>query len=164
MPPSSGSAGEDWRLRRRRRRGATSQQQLTAGDGYVQFTVGETNTFWLAGLGHDDEGTGYADIDFAFRFNGAGSADVLENGVYAGGDTPYAAGDVLRVAIRRRPRPALQERNVSARAPGLPRIRCCLRSPSEVSARRSATPCSASRLHHRLALAIENSRSPALRP
>ena len=79
--------------------GATSQQQLTVGDGYVQFTVGETNTFWLAGLGHGGQGTGYADIDFAFRFNGAGSADVLENGVYAGGDTPYGAGDVFRVAI-----------------------------------------------------------------
>jgi hypothetical protein len=80
--------------------GAASQQELTAGDGYVEFTVGEANTFWLGGLSHGDDDTGYADIDFAFRFNGAGSADVLENGVYqAGGDTPYAAGDVFRVAI-----------------------------------------------------------------
>ena len=79
--------------------GATSAQQLTAGDGYVEFTVGEATTFWLAGLSHGNAGTGYADIDFAFRFNGAGSADVLENGVYAGGDTPYAAGDVFRVAV-----------------------------------------------------------------
>ena len=79
--------------------GGTSQQQLTAGDGHVQFTVGETNTFWLAGLSHGNQGTGYADIDFAFRFNGAGWADVLENGIYAGGDTPYAAGDVFRVAV-----------------------------------------------------------------
>jgi hypothetical protein len=79
--------------------GATSQQQLTAGDGYVQFTVGEISTFWLAGLSHGNQGTGFADIDFAFRFNGAGSADVLENGVYAGGDTPYAAGDIFRVAV-----------------------------------------------------------------
>jgi hypothetical protein len=79
--------------------GATSQERLTAGDGYVQFAVRETNTFWLAGLGHGGQGNGYADIDFAFRFNGAGSADVLENGMYAGGDTPYEAGDVFRVAI-----------------------------------------------------------------
>jgi hypothetical protein len=79
--------------------GASSEQQLTAGDGYVQFTVGETNTFWLAGLSHGDQNTRYADIDFAFRFNGAGWADVLENGIYAGGDTPYTAGDVFRVAI-----------------------------------------------------------------
>lgn len=37
---------------------------------------------------------------FPFRFNGAGRADVMESGVYKGGDTPYAAEDVFRVAIR----------------------------------------------------------------
>jgi hypothetical protein len=80
--------------------GATSLQELTAGDGYIEFTVGEATTFWLAGLSHGNDGTGYADIDFAFRFNGAGWADVLENGLYqSGGDTPYAAGDVFRVAV-----------------------------------------------------------------
>jgi hypothetical protein len=80
--------------------GATSLQELTAGDGYVEFTVGEATTFWLAGLSHGNDGTGYAEIDFAFRFNGAGWADVLENGVYqSGGDTAYAAGDVFRVAV-----------------------------------------------------------------
>jgi hypothetical protein len=50
-------------------------------------------------VSHGSQGTGYADIDFAFRFNGAGWADVLDNGIYAGGDTPYAAGDVFRVAV-----------------------------------------------------------------
>ena len=79
--------------------GATSLQELTAGDGYIEFTVGEATTFLLAGLSHGNDGTGYADIDFAFRFNGAGWADVLENGVYAGGDTPYSGGDVFRVAV-----------------------------------------------------------------
>ena len=80
--------------------GATSLQELTAGDGYIAFTVGEATTFWLAGLSHGNDGTGYVDIDFAFRFNGAGWADVLENGVYqSGGDTPYSAGDVFRVTI-----------------------------------------------------------------
>jgi hypothetical protein len=79
--------------------GATSQQQLTAGDGYVEFTVGEATTFWMGGLSHGNAGTGFSDIDFGFRFNGFGGADVLENGVYAGGDTPYAAGDVFRVAV-----------------------------------------------------------------
>jgi hypothetical protein len=79
--------------------GAASQQELTAGDGYVEFTVGEATTFWMAGLNHGNAGTSFADIDFGFRFNGAGTADVLEGGTYAGGDTPYAAGDVFRVAI-----------------------------------------------------------------
>jgi hypothetical protein len=80
--------------------GATSQQELTDGEGYIEFTVGELNTFWVAGLSHGSTDTTLADIDFAFRFNGAGWADVLENGVYqSGGDTPYAPGDVFRIAI-----------------------------------------------------------------
>src|SRR5262245_1759957 len=80
--------------------GAVSRQVIRAGDGYVEFTVGEGNTFWLAGLNHADESTRFNDIDFAFRFNGAGQADVMENGVYqAGGDTTYVAGDVFRIAI-----------------------------------------------------------------
>ena len=79
--------------------GAASQEQLS-GDGYVEFTVGELNTMWMAGLSHGNDDTTYADIDFGFRFNGGGWADVLEDGVYApGGDTPYAAGDVFRISI-----------------------------------------------------------------
>jgi hypothetical protein len=80
--------------------GAASQFVLAQGDGYVEFTVGETDTFWVGGLSHADADTTIADIDFAFRFNGAGWADVLESGIYqSGGDTPYAAGDVFRVAV-----------------------------------------------------------------
>jgi hypothetical protein len=80
--------------------GATSQQTLTAGAGYVEFTVGETTTLWVAGLGHQNTDTTYADVDFGFRFNGAGGADVVENGVYqSGGDTTYEAGDVFRIAV-----------------------------------------------------------------
>ncbi len=80
--------------------GAVSQGVITQGDGYVEFTVGETNTFWVGGLDHGGNSTSIADIDFAFRFNGAGWADVLESGQYqSGGDTPYAAGDVFRVAV-----------------------------------------------------------------
>lgn len=79
--------------------GARSQEEIQSGDGYIEFTVGEINTFWLAGLSHGNADTSYADIDFAFRFNGAGIADVMENGVYKGGDTTYTVGDVFRVAI-----------------------------------------------------------------
>src|SRR5205085_1315872 len=80
--------------------GASSQDQISTGDGYVEFTVGETDTFWMAGLSHGDDDQTFADVDFGFRFNGGGWADVLENGVYqSGGDTPYAAGDVFRVSI-----------------------------------------------------------------
>jgi hypothetical protein len=79
--------------------GAVSEQSLIQGDGYVEFTVGEANTLWAAGFASGNAGTTYADIDFAFRFNGGGWADVIEHGVYQGGDTPYAPGDSFRVAI-----------------------------------------------------------------
>jgi len=79
--------------------GARSQQEIAVGDGYIELTIGEANTFWFAGLSHGNDNTTYTDIDFSFRFNGAGSADVMENGIYRGGDTPYAAGDVFRVAV-----------------------------------------------------------------
>jgi len=54
---------------------------------------------WAAGFSHGNTDTTYADIDFAFRVNGGGWADVIENGVYQGGDTPYTTGDTFRVAI-----------------------------------------------------------------
>jgi hypothetical protein len=79
--------------------GAASQQTLISGDGFVQFTVGETDTLWAAGLSHGDTDTSYGDIDFAFFFNGSGWAAAYENGVYQGGDTLYAAGDVFQVAV-----------------------------------------------------------------
>ena len=79
--------------------GGSSEQSFGA-DGFVEFTVGETDTFWVAGLNHGDETTYINDIDFAFRFNGAGYADVLESGAYQlGGDTTYIAGDVFRIAV-----------------------------------------------------------------
>jgi hypothetical protein len=78
--------------------GATSQEQLSA-DGYVEFAVGELNTLWMAGLSHGSDDSTYGDIDFGFRFNGGGYADVLEGGAYAGGDTTYAPGDVFRIAV-----------------------------------------------------------------
>ena len=80
--------------------GATSQQALIQGDGFVEFTVGEANTLWAAGFSHGDTDTTYGDIDFAFLFNGGGWAAVFENGIYQdGGDTPYVPGDVFRVAV-----------------------------------------------------------------
>ena len=79
--------------------GAVSEQTLDAGDGHVEFTVGEMGTFWVAGLSNGNTDTSFGDIDFAFRFNGAGVADVLENGVYKGGDTIYTVGDVFRISV-----------------------------------------------------------------
>ncbi|PYR66078.1 MAG: hypothetical protein DMF88_17520 [Acidobacteria bacterium] len=74
-------------------------QQMLSGDGYVQFSPGETNTFWYAGLTRRTDAAQHNDMDFAFRFNGARQADVVENGTYRGGDTSYAPGDIFRIAI-----------------------------------------------------------------
>ena len=80
--------------------GATSAEEITAGDGYVEFTVGAGNMEWFAGLNHGSQDTSWAEIDFSFRFTPAGWADVIENGVYqSGGDTPYVAGDRFRIAV-----------------------------------------------------------------
>jgi hypothetical protein len=77
---------------------ATSRQTVTE-NGYVEFTVGESYTFWMAGLDRRPGSGRWNDIDYAFRFNGNDSADVMERGNYRGGDTYYQAGDRFRIAV-----------------------------------------------------------------
>src|SRR5262245_61479343 len=48
---------------------AVSRQMIRSGNGYVEFTVGEPYTFWMAGLTQSDGNVHYDTIDFAFRFN-----------------------------------------------------------------------------------------------
>jgi hypothetical protein len=79
--------------------GATSRQAIRAGDGYVEFSVEDEWTYWLAGLGRGNRSTSFDDIDFAIRFNGNGWADIVERGRYIGGDIEYRAGDVFRVEV-----------------------------------------------------------------
>jgi len=78
---------------------AMSRQVIRSGDGYVEFTVGEPYTFWMAGLSQSDGNAHFNNIDYAFRFNGNDFADVMENGQYQGGDTDYAPGDRFRIAV-----------------------------------------------------------------
>ena len=77
--------------------GATSQQQITSGDGAVSFTATETSTIRYVGLSHGNTDTGVADVDFAIRL-GPGYAEVRENNVYRA-DTPIASGDRFKVAV-----------------------------------------------------------------
>src|SRR5437762_11674606 len=79
--------------------GAVSQEMIRSGDGYAEFTVTDANAFWMAGLSHRGASTRFNDIDFGFRFNGSGRADVMENGQYQDGDATYRPGDVFRVAV-----------------------------------------------------------------
>jgi len=78
--------------------GATSQQQIALGDGYVEFTASETTTQRLIGLSHNNVDTTTADIDFAIQLWADGGIDIRENGVYRTQGT-YATGDVFRIAV-----------------------------------------------------------------
>jgi hypothetical protein len=80
--------------------GATSQQSIASGDGYFEFTVDSVPGQRFAGLSNGNGGTGWDEIDFAFRLWGAsGDLDAQENGTYRPLGTKYAVGDVLRVAV-----------------------------------------------------------------
>jgi hypothetical protein len=78
--------------------GAVSQQQLTSGDGSLEFTVGETGPVLFIGLNDDSTGTGAAEIPFAIKLEG-GYAEVRENGLYRA-NIAAGSGDVLRIAVQ----------------------------------------------------------------
>jgi hypothetical protein len=92
--------------------GAASIRGIAAGDGYVEFTVGETNNHKMCGLSFGDSGQGYEDIDFAIYPNYTGNFYIFaiypnytgnfyiyEGGVNRGSFGTYLAGDRLRVAV-----------------------------------------------------------------
>jgi hypothetical protein len=78
--------------------GAISQQQITAGDGYTQFTAGATGPLRIAGLTQSFAISNPATIAWGIRFQGT-VAEVREGGTYKA-DTSFAAGDVFRVAVQ----------------------------------------------------------------
>jgi Bacterial Ig domain/Purple acid Phosphatase, N-terminal domain len=81
---------------------AISSQQITSGDGYVEFTASETTTNRAIGLSHGSTDTTRSDIDYAVMMwlsqTSGIWAEVYENSVYKSG-TAYATGDVFRVAV-----------------------------------------------------------------
>ncbi|HEY2987869.1 MAG TPA: SBBP repeat-containing protein [Candidatus Binatia bacterium] len=77
--------------------GATSQQQMSSGDGYVEFTISEFSGR-AVGLSNGNPGTTWEEIDFSFGLWADHGLDIHENGVYRT-ETTYAVGDVLRIAI-----------------------------------------------------------------
>src|ERR1044072_6822221 len=77
---------------------ASSTQSLSAGDGYVEFTASENNTYRMVGLG--EYGTGsftYSNLRYMFYLAG-GVLSVDEYGSATNVGT-YATGDTLRVGI-----------------------------------------------------------------
>lgn len=79
--------------------GASSTQMISSGDGYVEATIAETNTYRMIGLGNTDSNQSYTDIDFAWYPIADGTLQIYESGTYAGSFGPYAIGDRLRVAV-----------------------------------------------------------------
>jgi len=77
--------------------GARSQQQIASGDGYAQFTVGDTAALRLAGLTSAFAVQNASTINFGFRLQN-GVAEIRESGAYRS-ETPFVTGDVLRVTV-----------------------------------------------------------------
>jgi hypothetical protein len=76
--------------------GATSQQQITSGDGYLAFTVSDPAPLRFVGLSPGTPSAN-AGIRFAIRLQ-AGVAEIRESGRYRA-DTRAAAGDVFSVVV-----------------------------------------------------------------
>ncbi|HKP12434.1 MAG TPA: hypothetical protein VJZ91_10005 [Blastocatellia bacterium] len=80
---------------------ARSAQRIRNGDGYVEFTASEAGKTRMVGLAHDSAELNFASVDFAIKLTAKGVAEVRENNAYAS-ETPYAAGDVFRIAVENR--------------------------------------------------------------
>ena len=79
--------------------GAVSTRSIAAGDGYVEFTPGDTGTFRMIGLGNGDTSYHLSDIEYALFVAGDGMLYVHESGEPKGVPVAYAAGDRLKVAV-----------------------------------------------------------------
>src|SRR5262249_18065771 len=73
------------------------QQQISSGDGYLEFTASETTTLRFVGLSTGNTGTASAEIKFAIKLQ-SGVAEVRESGS-AQTNTSFVTGDVFRVAV-----------------------------------------------------------------
>lgn len=77
--------------------GAVSAEQILEGDGYLEFTVQDTQKMRYIGLSLSQAGTSASQMDFAVSLQ-AGYAEVRENGAYRS-DTGINSGDVIRIAV-----------------------------------------------------------------
>ncbi|MGE0453569.1 MAG: Ig-like domain-containing protein [Vicinamibacteria bacterium] len=77
--------------------GARSVQTIGSAGGYLELTASETASMRYIGLSKGNPGTSANEIKYALRLQ-SGWVEVRESGVYKA-DTPFATGDVLRVAV-----------------------------------------------------------------
>jgi polyvinyl alcohol dehydrogenase (cytochrome) len=78
--------------------GARSQQRITGGNAYFEFTAGRLNRTAFCGLTSSAIGTDFAEIDFSIKLTDSNVAEVRENNIYRT-ETSYTAGDLFRIAI-----------------------------------------------------------------
>ena len=78
--------------------GAVSTQAIPAGEGYVEFTPGNTVTNRMIGLGNGNSSYHYADIEFAFYVSASGLR-IYEAGTDRGSFGTYTSTDRLRVGV-----------------------------------------------------------------
>ena len=76
--------------------GAISAQQISSGDGYVEFS-GAGDGLRFIGLSTGNNSTDPSEINFALRLQG-NTAEVRENGGYRS-EVSFSSGDTLRVAV-----------------------------------------------------------------
>ena len=80
--------------------GAQSRQVIRSGNGSVEFRVDDPYVFWAAGLSRAGAAPQFNQIDFAWRFNGNGQADVIERGAYQpNSDAEANQGDMFQIAV-----------------------------------------------------------------
>jgi len=78
--------------------GAVSQQQIASGNGYLEFTASETNSWRLIGFRSGNRGANQNEIRFAISLRPGGMAEVRELGMRRT-NTNYVRGDVFRIAV-----------------------------------------------------------------
>jgi hypothetical protein len=78
--------------------GAFSYNQVN-NNGYLEFTVTETNTARMIGLSNTNADNGYASIRYAIFLQNNATVGIYENGTNRGNFGTYAASDVFRVSI-----------------------------------------------------------------
>jgi hypothetical protein len=78
--------------------GAVSQQTITSGDGYVEFTASEQTTGRMIGLSNGNPGTTATEISYGILLSTSTRASAQEHAVYKD-ETGYVAGDVFRIAV-----------------------------------------------------------------
>ncbi|MET0553063.1 MAG: chitobiase/beta-hexosaminidase C-terminal domain-containing protein, partial [Vicinamibacteria bacterium] len=80
--------------------GMASANQITTGDGYVEFTAGQNTTSRAAGLANGDTAQTLADIEYAIHLRADGIVTVSESGASVDDFGGYIGTDRFRVELR----------------------------------------------------------------